>query len=79
MASLMPDLRFEFAEDPCQFGDGACGHVVLKGTSTEGFAIELPVVQLGLFDGDRITHIETFDPDERDLAVARFEELNRPT
>ena len=32
-----------------------------------------------LVDGDRVTRFETFDPDQRDLALARFEELNRPT
>ena len=77
MASLMPDLRFEFAEVLANSATGLVAHVVLKGTSTEGFAIELPVVQLTLLDGDRITHIETFEPDERDLAVARFEELSQ--
>ena len=34
---------------------------------------------LVLFDGDRVTGFETFDPDQRDVALARFEELNRPT
>jgi hypothetical protein len=31
---------------------------------------------LTILDGECITHIETFDPHERDLALARFEELN---
>ena len=30
-----------------------------------------------LFDGDRVTRVETFDADQRDQALARFEELNR--
>jgi hypothetical protein len=51
---------------------------VLRGTSTEGLAIEIPVVVLSLFDGDHLTRIEVFDPDQRDLALARFDELNRP-
>jgi hypothetical protein len=37
------------------------------------------MLMLGLFDGDRLTHLETFDPDQRDLALARFDELTRPT
>ncbi len=32
-----------------------------------------------LVDCDRVTGFEAFDPDQRDLALARFEELNRPT
>ena len=54
-------------------------HLVLKGTSAEGFVAELPVIALILLDGERVTHLENFDPDQRDLALARFEELNRPT
>ena len=77
MASLVPDLRFEFAEVLANSATGLVAHMVLKGTSTDGVAIELRIVQLTLVEGDRITHIETFDPDERDLALARFEELSQ--
>jgi hypothetical protein len=49
----------------------------MKGTSTEGVAIELPLVVLTILDGDRVARIETFDLDQRGLALARFEELNR--
>jgi hypothetical protein len=51
----------------------------MKGTSTEGAPIELPLVGLILFDGNRVSCVETFDPIQRDLALARFEELNRAT
>lgn len=44
--------------------------------STEGLAIELPFVMINLLDGERVTHLENFDPDERELALTRFEELN---
>jgi hypothetical protein len=30
------------------------------------------------FDGDRVSRVETFDADQRDSALARFDELNRP-
>jgi hypothetical protein len=30
-------------------------------------------------DRDRVIGFEAFDPDQRELALARFEELNRPT
>jgi hypothetical protein len=49
----------------------------VRGTSTDGVAIEIPLVALMFFDGDRVTRVETFDADERDGALARFEELNR--
>ena len=51
--------------------------MVVEGTSTEGVAIELPLVILNLLDGDRVTRFEAFDSDQRDLALARFEELGR--
>ena len=79
MASLVPDLWIEPAEIISYSAMGFVTNSVFKGTSTEGGAMELPLVMLGLFDGDRVTHVETFDPDQRDLALARFEELNRPT
>jgi hypothetical protein len=55
---------------------GLVNHVVLRGTSTDGVAIEIPLVALMLLDGDRVTRFETFDVDQRDLALARFEELS---
>jgi hypothetical protein len=44
---------------------GVVLHMVTKGTSTEGVAIELPLVVLTLLDGDRITRVEAFDPAQR--------------
>jgi hypothetical protein len=32
-----------------------------------------------LFDGARVTRLELFDDDHRDIALARFDELNQPT
>ena len=77
MASLVPDLRVELAEVLTHSASGAVSHVVVKGTSTAGAAIEVPVVMLIPLDGDRMKRIEFFDPDQRELAVARFEELNQ--
>ena len=76
MASLVPDYRFELAEVLTHSARGLVTHVVLRGTSTDGVAIEIPLIGLVLFDGDRVDHIEAFDADQRDLALARFEELN---
>ena len=75
-ASLIPTHRVEIADILAHSAAGLVIHLVLKGTSAEGFAAELPVVALILLDGERVTHVENFDPDQRDLALARFEELS---
>jgi hypothetical protein len=76
IASLVPDFWVEQAEVLMQSPIGVVTHVVTRGTSTDGVAIEIPLVAVILFDGDRLTRVETFDADQRDLALARFEELN---
>lgn len=77
MATLIPDLKVEPAQILTHSALGLLTSAVLRGTSTEGLPIEIPVVMLNLFDGDHLTRIEVFDPDQRDLALARFDELNR--
>jgi hypothetical protein len=76
MASLVPDFWVEQAEVLTQSPIGVVHHVVVRGTSTDGVAIEIPLVALMLFDGDRVTRVETFDAAQRDQALARFEELS---
>jgi hypothetical protein len=78
LASLVPDLWLAPVEILSHSALGVVTYVVMKGTSNEGAQIELPLVGLILFDGDRVSRVETFDPNQRDLALARFEELNRP-
>ncbi len=39
-------------------------------------AIEIPLVVLILLDDGRVSRLEAFDANQRDLALARFEELN---
>jgi len=75
MASLVPDFWVEQADVLTESAMGVVNHVVLKGTSTDAVAIEIPLVALMLLDGDRVTRYETFDVDQRDVALARFEEL----
>ena len=77
-ATIIPDIWFEPADITKHSAFGALTDFVLKGTSTDGVAIEIPFMVLGVFDGDRITHMEMFDPDQRDLALTRFDELNQP-
>lgn len=78
LASLIPDMWIEPAEVFAHSANGMVSNVVVKGTTSEGTAIELPAVILILFEGSHVTRMEAFDPDQRDLALARFEELNRP-
>ena len=77
LASFVPDLSAEPAQVLTQSAMGVVAHLVLRGTSTDGVAIEIPIVQLALLEGDHVTHVEAFDLAQRDLALARFEELER--
>ncbi|WP_419866299.1 BTAD domain-containing putative transcriptional regulator [Mycobacterium scrofulaceum] len=52
-------------------------HVTI-GTSPEGFDAEWQVVDIVLFDGDRMSRTELFDETDVDAAMARFDELSRP-
>ena len=74
--SLVPDLWTELAEVLAHSAIGLVAYMVLKGTSTDDVAIEIPTIHLALIDGDRVTHLETFDPAQCDLALTRFQELN---
>ncbi|WP_156687475.1 BTAD domain-containing putative transcriptional regulator [Mycobacterium sp. Marseille-P9652] len=76
-ASLIPDFRVELAEVITHSRAGLVAQTSLRGTSTEGSAVEIPLIELVLFDGDRVTRFEAFDYAQRALALARFEELNR--
>jgi hypothetical protein len=77
IASLIPDVRVEPTEIFNYSASGAVGDILAKGTSSDGVEVEIPMVFLGLFDGDRLTHFELFDAHDRDLALARFDELTR--
>jgi DNA-binding SARP family transcriptional activator len=77
MASLVPDLWLELTEILAHSAYGVVTYLVAKGMSAEGIAIELPLVTIIVIDGERITHVEDFDPAQRDLALARFEEIGR--
>ena len=48
------------------------------GTLVEsGGQVESVYVRLALFRGDRIVGMESFEPEDLDVARARFEELSR--
>jgi hypothetical protein len=78
LASLLPDMWIEPAEIFTHSAIGIVSNVVVKGTTAEGTAIELPAVILIVFDGAHVMRMEAFDLHQRDLALARFDELNRP-
>jgi hypothetical protein len=78
MESLAPDYWVEFAEVLTYSAMGLVGDCALRGTSTDGLAIEIPLVMLLVVDRNRATGFEAFDPGQRDLALTRFEELNLP-
>jgi len=77
LASLIPDICVELAQVFTHSAIGLVSKVVVKGTTAEGTAIELPAVILVLFDGPRVTRMEAFDSDQLEMARARFNELNR--
>ena len=73
---LSPTYWVELAEVLTYSARGLVGDVFLRGTATDGLAIEIPLVMLVVVDRDRVTGFEAFDPDQRDLALARFEEVS---
>jgi len=76
--SLVPNVWAELAEVLARCAIGIVGRMALKGTSTDGAAIEIPFVVLILLHGERVTRLEAFDEGQRDVAVARLQELNQP-
>ncbi|OBF12263.1 hypothetical protein A5730_05190 [Mycobacterium sp. ACS4054] len=53
-------------------------HVAI-GTSPDGFDAEWQVIDVMIFDGDQISRSELFDETDLDAALARLDELSRPT
>jgi ketosteroid isomerase-like protein len=76
--SQAPNLWVELAEVLARSAIGIVGRMALKGTSTDGAAIETPFVVLMLLRGERVTRLETFDEGQRELALTRLQEFNRP-
>jgi hypothetical protein len=76
--SLVPNLWVELAEVLARSAIGIVGRMALKGTSIDGAAIEIPFVVLMLLHCERVTRLEAFDEDQRELALARLQEFNRP-
>ena len=58
---------------------GAVVTQAVRGTSDEGFEAEWREITLVTIDGDLINRIELFDEADIDAALAKFDELSRPT
>ncbi|OBH49958.1 hypothetical protein A5686_14895 [Mycobacterium sp. E2479] len=58
---------------------GAVITAAVYGTSHEGFHAEWRVIDLFTIDGDLVNRCEIFNEDDLDAALARFDELDRPT
>ncbi len=76
--SLAPNFWVELAEILARCAIGIVGRMALKGTSTDGAAIEVSFVVIVVLRSERVTRLEVFDDDQRDLALARLQELNQP-
>ena len=76
--SLVPNFWVELAEILARSAIGIVGRMALKGTSTDGAAIEIAFVGLILLHGERVTRLEAFEEDQRDLALDRLQDFNRP-
>ena len=57
---------------------GALVSSVTRGRSREGFDAEWPEINLLAVDGELITRAEFFDETDLDVALERFDELDRP-
>ena len=58
---------------------GAVVTNVTTGTSKQGFEAEWRIVNLYTFEDDLFNRCEVFDEEDLDAAIARFDELSRPT
>ncbi|AGB23747.1 putative ATPase [Mycobacterium sp. JS623] len=75
VVSLIPNVWVEPSEILRYSASGVVGDLVAKGTSLDGVEIEIPMVLLSFFEGNRLTHFELFDADQREQALARFTQL----
>jgi hypothetical protein len=76
---LMPDLssHIEAVHRLSELG-GVITHAA-RGTSQEGFDAEWRTVNVFTIEGDLINRVEVYDEADLDAALARFDELDRPT
>src|SRR5262249_26529457 len=56
VAALVPDVWVEPSEILACSAGGVVSDLLAKGNSSDGVEFEIPMVMLGIFDGDRLTH-----------------------
>ncbi|WP_235632340.1 BTAD domain-containing putative transcriptional regulator [Mycolicibacterium rutilum] len=78
LASLTPDLWIVPAMILAHSACGVVVHAVIRGTTTDGSATEIPFLMINIVRDGHVAHIETFDPDDRAHALERFDELIQP-
>ena len=77
--NITPDLSIHIEAVHRLSSLGAVMTRELHGTSQEGFDAEWRMIQLLTVEGDRISRSELFDEADLDAALARFDELDRPS
>jgi class 3 adenylate cyclase len=75
----MTDIRIYIAAVHRLTASAAVVTTATHGTSREGFDAEWREVGVLMFEGDRFSRCEMYDEDDLDVALARFDELTRPT
>jgi hypothetical protein len=76
---LTPDISARIAAVHRLTNLGAVVTQSTHGTSQEGFDAEWRLIQLLTVDGGLVKHGELFDEADLDAAIARFDELDRPS
>ncbi|OBF33615.1 hypothetical protein A5724_18815 [Mycobacterium sp. ACS1612] len=76
LTSLIPDMWVDPAEILAHSATCVVSHVIVRGTTVGGTAIELPAIILIVFDASRVARMEAFDLSQRDTALGRFAELS---
>lgn len=75
----IPDISFRIEAVHRLNDRGAVVTHALQGTSREGFEAEWREIHLMTLEGELFSCSEMFDEDDLDTALARFDELSRPT
>ncbi|WP_434085070.1 BTAD domain-containing putative transcriptional regulator [Mycobacterium paraterrae] len=75
---LTPHVRMYVEAVHRLSGIGAVVSVVARATSEEGSDVEWRLIDIMMFEDDRLSRCEAFDEADLDAALARFDELDRP-
>ncbi len=76
--NVVPDLKGHMEAVHRLTNSGAVITAVLSGASRDGFEAEWREIALFAFEGNRVCRFEVFDEADIDVALERFDELERP-